>query len=151
MIEMSHHLNRRVLIRRPIEEVFTFFAEAGNLERITPPELKFRILTPQPMTIHSGSLIDYQLALFGLRFGWRTLIDTWEPPYLFVDRQLRGPYRQWIHTHRFVQNPDGTEVLDHVEYQLPLWPIGEIALPMVRRQVGRIFDYREQVIREVFP
>ncbi|MEO6223352.1 MAG: SRPBCC family protein [Vicinamibacterales bacterium] len=151
MMETSHHLHRRLVIRRSLEEVFSFFAEAGNLERITPPELKFHILTPQPVTIQHGSLIDYQLALFGMRFGWRTLISTWEPPHLFVDTQVRGPYRQWTHTHRFVQNPDGAEVFDHVEYQLPLWPIGEIALPMVRRQIGRIFDYREQVIREVFP
>ena len=151
MVETSHHLHRRVVIKRPLEEVFAFFAEAGNLERITPPELKFHIVTPLPITIAQGSLIDYRLGLFGMKFGWRTLISTWEPPFLFVDEQLRGPYRQWIHTHRFVQNAEGTEVLDHVEYQLPLWPLGEIALPIVRRQIGRIFDYREQVIREVFP
>lgn len=150
MIEQSHHLHRRTVVRRPIGEVFAFFAEAGNLERITPPELKFHILTPQPVTIRQGSLIDYRLKLFGVGFGWQTLISTWEPPLMFVDQQARGPYRQWIHTHRFVENPDGTEVLDHVEYQLPLWPIGEIALPIVKRQVNRIFDYREQVIREVF-
>ena len=151
MVDTSHHLHRRVVIRRPVEEVFAFFAEAGNLERITPPELKFHILTPLPMPIAQGSVIDYRLALFGMRFGWQTLISTWEPPFVFVDEQVRGPYRQWIHTHRFVQNPEGTEVLDHVAYQLPLWPIGEVALPIVRRQISRIFDYREQVIREVFP
>lgn len=150
MIEQSHHLNRRIVIRRPIADVFAFFAEAGNLERITPPELNFHILTPQPIAISQGSLIDYRLKLFGVGFGWQTLISVWEPPFLFVDQQVRGPYRLWHHTHRFVQNFDGTEVTDHVEYQLPLWPIGEIALPIVRRQVNRIFDYREQVIREVF-
>src|SRR5690349_16758905 len=111
MVDTAHQFERRIVIKRPLEEVFAFFAEAGNLERITPPELKFHILTPLPFTIAQGSLIDYQLALFGLRFRWKTLISRWEPPFVFVDEQLRGPYRQWIHTHRFVQNPDGTEVL----------------------------------------
>jgi ligand-binding SRPBCC domain-containing protein len=150
MIEQSHHLNRRVVIRRPIEEVFAFFSEAANLERITPPELNFHIVTPQPIVLAQGSRLDYRLKLYGVGFRWQTLISSWEPPFQFVDQQVRGPYRQWIHTHRFVQNPDGTEMTDHVEYQLPVWPIGEIALPIVRRQVNRIFDYREQVIREVF-
>ncbi len=150
MVEQAHHLNRRVLIHRPIDEVFAFFADAGNLERITPPELNFHILTPQPVVMKQGTRLDYRLALFGVRFGWQTLISTWEPPVLFVDEQIKGPYRQWIHTHRFVENADGTEVFDHVQYQLPLWPMGEIVLPIVRRQVSRIFDYREQVIREVF-
>ncbi len=150
MIEQAHHLHRRTVVQRPIAEVFDFFADAANLERITPPELNFRILTPQPMTIPQGSLIDYRLKLFGVGFGWQTLISTWDPPVMFVDQQLRGPYREWIHTHRFVETVDGTEVIDHVQYALPIWPIGEVALPIVRRQVGRIFDYREQVIREVF-
>lgn len=150
MVEISHHLSRRVVVHRPIDEVFAFFADAGNLERITPPELNFHILTPQPVVMKQGTRLDYRLALFGVRFGWQTLISTWEPPVLFVDEQIKGPYRQWIHTHRFVENADGTEVFDHVQYQLPLWPMGEIVLPIVRRQVSRIFDYREQVIREVF-
>lgn len=150
MIEQSHHLNRRVVIHRPIDEVYAFFAEAGNLERITPPELNFHILTPLPVVLRQGSLIDYRLKLFGVAFGWQTLISTWEPPFCFVDEQVRGPYRQWIHTHRFAQTPEGTEVIDTVEYQLPFWPIGEVALPIVRRQITRIFDYREEVIQEVF-
>jgi ligand-binding SRPBCC domain-containing protein len=150
VIEQVHHLNRRVVIRRPIEEVFAFFSDAGNLERITPPELQFHIVTPKPITIAQGSLLDYRLKLYGLAFRWRTLIAIWEPPFQFVDEQVRGPYRRWIHTHRFVQTPDGTEMTDHVEYQLPLWPIGEVGLPIVRRQVNRIFNYREQVIRNVF-
>ena len=150
MVEISHHLSRRVVVHRPIDEVFAFFADAGNLERITPPELNFHILTPRPVVMKQGTRLDYRLALFGVRFGWQTLISTWEPPVLFVDEQIKGPYRQWIHTHRFVENADGTEVFDHVQYQLPLWPMGEIVLPIVRRQVSRIFDYREQVIREVF-
>ena len=155
MIEQSHYLHRRTVVRHPIADVFAFFAEAGNLERITPPELYFTILTPPPITIAEGAVIDYRLRLFGVGFGWRTLISMWDPPMAFVDQQVRGPYRLWVHTHRFSEVEDdignGTVVEDLVEYQLPFWPIGEIALPIVERQIGRIFDYREQVIREVFP
>lgn len=151
MVEQSHYLRRRVVVGHPMAEVFDFFAAAENLERITPPELNFRIMTPTPIAIAQGVVIDYRLRLFGIGFGWKTLISTWEPPFVFVDEQQRGPYRRWVHTHRFSEVEGGTLMEDVVEYQLPLWPIGEIALPLVRRQIGRIFDYREQVIREVFP
>ena len=146
---MAHILERSTWIDRPTNEVYAFFADAGNLERITPPELRFRILTPLPMEMKVGALIEYRLALFGVPFGWHTEISCWEPPHRFVDRQLAGPYRQWVHTHEFTSERNGTRMRDAVEYRLPLAPLGVIALPLVRRQLNRIFDYREATIQRL--
>ncbi len=144
------HLRREQVVPHGLDEVFAFFADALNLERITPPELRFRVLTPAPIDLREGALIDYRLSLFGVPFGWRTRISSWQPPVMFVDEQLRGPYREWIHTHTFESVPGGTRLTDHVQYRLPLYPFGQAALPLVRRQVAHIFDYRARVIAEVF-
>ena len=144
---MTHCLKRDTWIARPIDEVYAFFADAGNLQRITPPELRFRIRTPLPVEMKPGALIDYRLALFGVPFGWRTEISSWEPPRRFVDRQLTGPYRCWVHTHEFSPEGGGTRMRDRVEYALPLGAVGLLALPLVRRQLTRIFDYRERTIQ----
>ena len=145
---MRHHFHTELELLLPIDEVFAFFSEAGNLERITPPELRFRILTPQPFVIQAGSLIDYRLSLFGLPFGWRTRITVWEPPRRFVDVQLRGPYKEWVHTHTFdAIGPRRTRIRDDVHYRLPFAPIGDLMAPVTRRQITRIFAYREQAVR----
>ncbi len=139
---MTNLLERTMKVDRPIAEVFDFFSDAGNLERITPPELGFRILTPLPVEMREGTLIDYRLRLWGLPVGWRTLISRWEPPTCFVDEQLKGPYRVWVHTHRFEPDGEGTLIHDEVRYELPFGLAGRAVLPLVRRQLDRIFDQR---------
>lgn len=146
---MKHVLNTDVTLPLPIEEVFAFFARAENLEAITPPELRFRIVSPTPIDVREGALIDYRLSLFGISFGWRTRICSWDPPNRFVDEQLRGPYREWHHTHYFETVPGGTRMRDVVRYQLPFSPLGDLAFPIVRRQLKRIFDHREQAMRRL--
>lgn len=145
----DHILNDRITLPLPLAEVFAFFADAGNLERITPPELNFHILTPLPIEVRQGTLIDYRLRLFGIPFNWQTEIVCWEPPNRFIDQQLHGPYRKWIHSHRFSEIDGLTTIEDEVRYQLPLWPMGELAFPLVRTQLQRIFSYRQKAIRSI--
>jgi ligand-binding SRPBCC domain-containing protein len=142
-----HRFETETEIPLPPEEVFPFFAAAENLERITPPELRFRILTALPIEMGRGTLIDYRLRLEGIPFRWRTEISEWDPPRAFTDRQLRGPYHTWIHRHTFEPMGSGTLMRDRVDYRLPLWPFGEPALPLVRRKIARIFEYRREMIR----
>ena len=144
----THYLETRTELPQPIADVFAFFANAENLECITPPELAFRILTPTPITVREGTLIDYRLRLFGVPFRWRTRIVEWQPDTQFVDEQLRGPYQHWRHRHTFETSETGTRMTDRVEYRLPLQLIGNIALPLVRRQLDRIFRYRARAIRK---
>jgi ligand-binding SRPBCC domain-containing protein len=146
----EHVLSSELTIDLPLVEVFDFFADAENLERITPPELNFKILTPRPIVIEKGTLIDYQLSLYGLPMKWRTEISVWDPPFGFVDRQLSGPYSQWIHWHKFIEiSPNETIIEDTVRYRLPLEPFGDIAHFIVRRQLERIFDFRQKAVAEI--
>jgi ligand-binding SRPBCC domain-containing protein len=143
----THVLERIQVVPRPRAEVFAFFADAHNLERITPGFLRFRIVTPAPIAMHAGTRIDYRLSLFGVPFGWRTLIERYEPGRRFVDVQLAGPYRRWHHLHEFEDAPGGTRMLDRVEYELPLGPLGDLAHALVvRRQLRAIFDHRRRAI-----
>ena len=144
-----HVLERTQRLAPPPEEVFPFFSDAANLERITPPWIGFRIATAQPIEMRHGTLIGYRLKLHGIPLNWHTEIALWDPPHRFVDVQLSGPYRLWHHTHSFEPDGEGTLMRDVVRYALPLGPLGEIAhLVLVRRDLSRIFDFRvEEVAR----
>ena len=144
---MAYDLHREQWFPRPLDEVFAFFADAGNLEAITPPWLGFEILTPRPIAMRPGALIDYRLRLRGLPVRWRTEISLWQPPHRFVDEQRRGPYREWRHEHTFAAVDDGTLVRDHVRYQVPG---GRLVHELfVRRDVARIFDFRRDRLAQL--
>ncbi|MFN9993723.1 MAG: SRPBCC family protein [Phycisphaerales bacterium] len=132
----------------PRREVFSFFADAFNLERITPPWLKFEILTPAPIPMAAGTLIDYRIRLRVIPMRWRTRISKWEPDSSFIDQQLKGPYLEWIHLHTFEENESGTWCEDQVQYRVPGGAI--IDRLFVRRDLHRIFGYRQQVMGEIF-
>jgi ligand-binding SRPBCC domain-containing protein len=125
-------------------EVFPFFADARNLEAITPSWLSFRVTTPLPVEMRAGALIEYRLRLHGIPIAWLTRIEDWLPGVRFVDQQLAGPYRLWHHTHEF--EPDGqggTVMRDTVRYALPFWPLSEVAHALlVRRDLAEIFEFR---------
>ncbi len=146
----EHILIRELTLDLPRAEVFDFFADAANLERITPPELSFHIITPQPVKISQGSLIDYRLKMRGMPMKWRTEISVWKPPFEFVDQQLKGPYRQWIHRHTFTEiTPNRTRIEDEVRYRLPLEPIGDVAHFFIKRELAYIFDFRQMAVAEI--
>lgn len=142
---------REQVIARPIRDVFGFFADAGNLDAITPDWLGFSIVTPRPIEMRPGAMIEYRLRWHGLPIGWVTRIEEWTPPVRFVDTQIRGPYRMWHHTHEFESEAGGTRMRDIVRYQLPFGPIGRAAHWLsVGRDVGRIFDHRYRRVAELF-
>jgi ligand-binding SRPBCC domain-containing protein len=145
-----HILERQQSLTRPPQESFPFFGDALNLEAMTRPWLGFRVVTPGPIEMSVGTLIEYRLRLHGVPIRWRTTIAVWDPPHRFVDVQLSGPYRIWHHTHDFEPAPDGsggTLMRDTVRYALPFGPLGELAHRLlVKRDLQRIFDYRESAV-----
>lgn len=140
----SRALRTRLVVGKPLEETFAFFADAGNLQRLTPSWLSFSILTPLPIDMRQGTIIDYRLRLYGFPLKWRTIIEVWDPPHRFVDVQAKGPYLLWRHTHTFTPVPEGTAVEDRVEYRVFGGKLVDAIF--VRRDLLRIFTHRQQAI-----
>ena len=137
-----------VWVPRPLDEVFAFFSDAHNLEILTPPWLKFEVLTPRPIHLDVGVTIDYRLRIHGIPIRWRSEIAAWEPPHRFVDKQLRGPYRVWDHEHCFREERGGTVSEDRVIYAVPGGAL--INRFFVARDVDKIFAFRSKKLRELF-
>ena len=150
MSEPPRRIERSQLVALPLEDAFAFFADAYNLEALTPPWLRFRILTPRPIRMRRGTTIEYVLTTHQVPVRWRTEIVEWEPGRRFVDTQLQGPFRLWEHTHAFEERPDGTLIRDTVLYRIPYGPLGAIAhRVVVARDLERIFDYRRDAVDQL--
>lgn len=143
-----HEFRSELWLPLPPEKIFPFFADAGNLDALTPPWLNFHIVTPLPITMRAGTLIDYHLRVRGLPLRWRTRINVWQPSQRFVDEQLRGPYRQWIHEHTFEARDGGTVARDVVYYSVPFDFL--VHRRLVRPDVDKIFAYRRQELVKKF-
>ncbi len=143
-------LVREQRVALPIEQTFEIYADAFNLELITPPFLRFRVVSPAPVLMGVGTLIEYRLRLHGIPVRWLTRIEEWDPPHRFVDRQVSGPYALWRHSHEFEADGDATVIRDRVRYEIGFGPLGSLALRLlVRRDVGGIFDHRRAAISEL--
>ena len=147
-----HILIRETVLNGSIEEVFDFFSKAENLDKITPPILGFRIITPLPVEMKNGTLIDYKIKLNGIPFNWRTEITKWDPPHCFEDTQLKGPYKMWVHEHKFIERNNKTFMTDTVRYISPGGAFEFIPHNLiVKKKVNFIFDYRQKIFDELFP
>ncbi len=145
-----HHLRCELWLPLPRSSVFPFFANPDNLALITPPQMRFKMRGHRSRQMRPGLLIDHTIYWLGLPLQWQSRIARYDPPHFFVDQQAQGPYRYWSHTHTFNEDNGGTLIGDHVEYQLPLGPLGEVAQAiMVRRQLEGIFSYRQKRVREI--
>lgn len=144
-------LYRKHFIKKNKSEVFAFFQNAENLELLTPKNLKFKILSNTPIQMRTGTVIDYQIKIFGIPLQWQTLIEDYDPQNRFVDSQTKGPYALWRHTHTFTEDGQGTMMEDEVVYALPLGWLGRVAHVLwVKAELNRIFDYRNQMIDQIF-
>ena len=145
----THSFKTELWLKRPPDEVFSFFSDARNLERITPPWVRFEMLTPGEIPMRVGTLIDYRIRVHGVPLRWQSEITAWEPGRRFVDEQRRGPYRLWIHEHRFSDKNGGTLITDIVTYAVPGGPL--VNKLFVANDVAKIFEYRKRRLEEIFP
>ena len=145
-------LNKEQVIYKNISDVFDFFSKPENLSIITPPKMNFNILTPSPIKMKKGALIDYTINIMFISMRWRTLITKYDPPYLFIDEQIKGPYSKWHHTHTFTKiNENETLIKDTVLYSVPLGFIGRVVHWIyIKRDLKKIFSYRKKRIQEIF-
>jgi uncharacterized protein len=147
----AHVFESEQRVDRPLGEVFEFFSRAENLERITPPFLRFSLTGDPVNEVAEGTLISYRLRVHGVPIRWVSRIEEFEPGSVFVDRQLTGPYKLWVHRHEFSPDGDATIVRDRVRYQLPLCILGALAnAVLVRRDIEQIFAYRRRAIDQIF-
>jgi len=146
-VEVLMRLSTELWLPVPRPRVFEFFAKAENLQSLTPAWLQFKILSPLPIDMHEGTVIDYRIRVRGLPMRWRSLIATWDPLNEFVDTQLRGPYRRWVHTHRFTDVNGGTLVRDSVEFEVPL---GRLVSWFVARDLRKVFTFRHEELLRIF-
>ncbi len=147
----DHELLMEQWVPRPIDEIFSFFGDAQNLELLTPPHLRFKVLGSSTSSLESGTLIDYKLQLHGIPFRWQSLIGEWNPVTHFSDTQIRGPYKKWHHTHTFIEQNGGTLIRDHALYRLPFGAPGDtVAYFLVKKDLEKIFGYRFAKVRELF-
>ena len=144
----EYRLEAEQTIARDLDEVFAYFAEAKNLEKLTPDFLRFKIASNVPIEMYKGTTIDYNLRLHGLPIGWTSLISEWEPPHLFVDEQIKGPYRYWIHQHHFEAVGRETLVKDFVRYQAFGGRLVHDCF--IKPDLERIFSYRQQQLEKYF-
>jgi ligand-binding SRPBCC domain-containing protein len=145
-----YSLKRKQVVNKPPVEVFDFFSKPENLARITPSNMGFNTLTPSPIVMRTGTVIDYTIKILGFSVHWRTLISSFDPPRSFTDEQLKGPYSIWHHKHQFEKTENGTFIKDNVTYALPFGFLGRIVHTLfVKRQLNHIFDYRFTVIKEI--
>jgi ligand-binding SRPBCC domain-containing protein len=150
----QYELTRRQPLSRPLRRIFPFFERPEHLALITPPSLGFKLLSPSPVEMKLGQIIDYHIHLFGVPVHWRSLISVYEPPYRFVDEQLIGPYGYWRHVHEFKPEGAMTHIIDKVSYRLP-HHLPEALQSMVNRlyvapYLQRIFMYRQCIFGEIF-
>ena len=145
-------LKKEQIIPRNILDVFDFFSKPENLSVITPSKMGFKILTPSPIEMKEGALIDYTVKIIGLPIRWTTLITKYDPPNLFIDQQLKGPYSMWHHTHNFKKlNDNETLIEDIVVYSVPYSFIGGLIHSLyIKRDLEKIFSYRSKKIKEIF-
>lgn len=144
----TYQLQTQLWLPQRREEIFSFFADPSNLDRLTPPWLHFEILTPNSIEMHAGTLLDYRLRLRGIPLRWQSEISVWEPPNRFIDRQTRGPYRQWVHEHTFSPHKGGTLVGDRVTYAVPGGRM--IQKLLVAPDLDRVFGYRHKILTQLF-
>lgn len=148
---MTYKLKRTQVIDKPREEVFAFFKQPENLEKITPSQVGFQILTPKPIKMQSGAVLDYTIQLLWFKLRWTTLITNYQEPELFSDVALKSPYSFWYHTHTFIEKDNSTIMHDEVLYMLPFGILGKIVHKLfVKKQLKQIFDHRAEVIAEIF-
>ena len=146
----TYHLRCEMLAQSSLQDTFAVFEDPYNLAKITPPSLGFEVISPRRVEMRKGAEIDYRIRWLGLPMHWKTIILEYEPPFFFVDDQAKGPYALWRHRHTFEPATDGTKVGDHVEYALPLGPLGSLAHALtVRKQLLGIFNYRQDSLRKL--